>query len=125
MQHDVSTTIGLFAVVNLEGGRTIAGPFYALRIIAIATSDDVNAVSHHKGWVEAKTEVADDSRSVVFVLLKEIVSAREGNLVDVFVNLFSGHTDTTIADSECLGLLVNRYVYSQIAQLALEIALHG
>ena len=63
--------------------------------------------------------MADDVVGIVLVLLEEVGDAREGNLVDVFVNLLLGHADTVVADGD--GTLVGIEVdaYGQVAQIVL------
>ncbi len=124
MKHDVSAAVGFFALVNLERRRTVARPLHGLCALAVAERHDVHAVGHHKCRVEAQTKVADDGRSVVLVFLQEVVCAREGYLVDVFVDLLRRHADAPVADGERLRLLVGRDAHGEVAELALEVALH-
>ena len=62
---------------------------------------------------------------VLLVFIKEVVSSRECNLIDVFVNLFLGHADTTVAHGQCAFILVDANVYGQVASLFLQLALAG
>ncbi len=53
-----------------------------------------------------------------FVFFDEFFRARERHLIDIFVNLFSGHTDTSVDDAQGLGLFVEFDMNGQIAQFA-------
>ena len=44
-------------------------------------------------------------------------------MVDVFVDLLSGHTESAVADGQRLGIFVELDVNRQVAELALEVAL--
>ena len=55
----------------------------------------------------------------------ELLRAREGDLVDVLVDLFGVHTDASVADGEGLFLLVDFHLDGEVAQLALELARGG
>ena len=61
--------------------------------------ENLHLVCHHERRVEAEAEVADDS--LVLVLRHELLGTREGNLVDVAVNLLHGHADASVGDGEC------------------------
>ena len=67
--------------------------------------------------------MADDVVGVVLIFLQEVVNAREGNLVDVLVNLLLGHTDTAVRDSDSSLVRIQCYVYGQVAEFVLELAL--
>ena len=60
---------------------------------------------------------------LILIFCKELLGTREGNLVDVAVDLVGSHTDTTVADGECLVLLIGADVDRKVAQCALELAL--
>ncbi len=62
--------------------------------------------------------MADDGIGVILVLLKELFGTRKGNLVDVFVDFISSHSDTAVADSQGLGILVDFYADGNVAQFA-------
>ena len=67
--------------------------------------------------------MSDNGSCVILIFLHELLRAGEGNLVDVFVNFLSRHTDTTVRDSD--GVLVELHLYGQVAQLALELTYRG
>ena len=64
--------------------------------------------------------MADDGICIVLVLVEEVGCARECNLVDIFVNLLLGHTDTAVADGYCA--LAKRNVNGKVAQFAVKLA---
>jgi len=67
--------------------------------------------------------VSDDGVCIFLIFVKEVVGTRESNLVDVLVDFFGGHTDTSVADSD--GFLVDIHLYGQVAHFALEITLRS
>ena len=71
----------------------------------------MHLVRHHKGGVEAQSEVADDLILIglVLVLLQEIRSAGEGNLVDVLLYLVCGHSKTRINEFQRLFLGIHHH----------------
>ena len=69
--------------------------------------------------------MTDDCVSVILVFVKEIGYARECNLIDIFVNLLLGHTDTSVADGQRAFLCVETDANGKVAQLALEVAAFG
>ena len=62
--------------------------------------------------------MTDNGIGVILVLVEEVVHTRESNLIDVFVNLFFCHTDSTIADGERALFTVQLYLNGQITQFA-------
>ena len=67
--------------------------------------------------------MTDDRGGVVLVFLDELLRAREGDLVDILVNLLGRHTDTTIRDRD--RTVVELHADCQVAHLALELANRG
>ena len=55
----------------------------------------------------------------------ELLGTREGDLVDVLVDLFSVHADAAVAHGEGLFLLVDFHLDGEVAELALELARGG
>ena len=66
--------------------------------------------------------MADDAAELVLVLLEEFACAREGDLVDVFIDLFRGHADTVVDDFQRLGCLVEFDAHCESAELGLVFA---
>ncbi len=60
--------------------------------------DDFHFLRHHEGGVEAEPEVTDDGVAVILIFVEEVVGRREGDLVDVLVQFFSGHADAMVRD---------------------------
>ena len=58
--------------------------------------------------------MTDDGICILLILVKEIVCARKGDLVDVFVDFLFCHTNTTVGDSKCACILIDTYMHSQI-----------
>ena len=52
-----------------------------------------------------------DGDLVILVLVEELLCSREGNLIDVLLYLLSCHPDTTVTDSDGLGLGVEADAY--------------
>ena len=100
VKHDVGAGRLLLNVLDGEVGRAVAAPLHRLRTFTLAERDDVHAVGHHEGRVEAQPKVSNDRLLgiCVLVLLEEVGGARKGDLVDVFVDFFRGHADAGVAD---------------------------
>ena len=122
VKDDVRTTVFSLGVRNLELWASVAAPLDGLRAFLIATSDDLHLLAHHERRVEAETEVTDDGIGVVLILVEEVGYAREGNLVDVFVDFFFCHADTTVADGKRSLVCIEAYAYGKVAKLAFEVA---
>ena len=69
--------------------------------------------------------MSDDGIGRILVFVEEVGYTREGNLIDVLVNLLFGHTNASVADSQRLSLLVECNSDSHVAQFALEVATIG
>ena len=69
--------------------------------------------------------MADDVVGVVLVLLEEVADTREGDLVDILVDLFLSHADTMIADGDRALVGIETDTNSQVAQVFLVFALSG
>ena len=63
--------------------------------------------------------MADDGGCVVLVFFNELFSAGEGDLVDIFVDLFGGHTDTAVGDFD--RIVIETDMYGQISQFSFEL----
>ena len=50
--------------------------------------------------------MTDNRIGVVLVFLQEVIHTREGDLVDILIDLLSCHTDTTVADGKCSFLFI-------------------
>ena len=105
--------------------HNVAHPAHGSGILAITAGDDFHFLGHHKGAVEAQTEMADDGVGILLVFLEEVVGAREGNLVDILVNLLGGHTDAAVADGQRASFLVNLNLYLEFAHFAGKFTLGG
>ena len=88
---------------------------------------DFHFLSNHKGRVEPKTEVANKicTFHLAFVFLYKLFGTWEGHLVDVFVNLFCGHTNTTVDDAQRLCFFIHVNVDGQVAQFPFSFAKVG
>ena len=64
--------------------------------------------------------MSDNGISIILVFVQEIVSARECNLVDVFLYFVGSHTYTTVGNSNGLGILINTDSNFQVTQFAFE-----
>ena len=59
---------------------------------------------------------------IVFVFFEKFLSARKSNLIDVFLNLGSRHTNSTVGNCKRTFLLIYRNAHSQVAQFTFKIA---
>ena len=69
--------------------------------------------------------MTDDGIGLVLVLVEEVGDAREGYLIDVFVDFFGRHAQSVVADGERLGLRIEGDADGLVAHFALEVALLG
>ncbi len=69
--------------------------------------------------------MADDGVELVLVFLEELAGGGEGDLVDVAVDFFLGHTDAAVDDFQGFLFLVQLDADLELAELALEIAAGG
>ena len=123
--RDVQNDVGAVATL-LVGfghsvfGRALAGPNDGLRAFTIRASANLHLVRYHKCRVETQTEVADNG--LILVLRHKLLGTREGDLVDVLIDLLGCHTDTRVRYGQRASRLIDRNTNGQIAQLALELA---
>ena len=67
--------------------------------------------------------MADDVGGVgAFVFLHKLLGAGEGDLVDIFLHLFFGHTDTAVDDAEGFGIFVHLHLDGHVAQFHIGLA---
>ena len=121
IQDDVGTPVVTLCFFEGELRTTVAAPFHGFGIVLIRTGDDFHFLGDHEGRVESQTEVTDDGVGIVLVFLQEVIGTGEGNLVDVFVDFFGCHTQTTVTDGDGTVVLVGFYADGQIAQFPFEL----
>ena len=71
---------------------------------------------HHKCRVETQTEVTDNGIGAILIFGKEFFSARESDLVDVFIYIFGIHAYTHITHGESACLFIDAYGNLQVAE---------
>ena len=62
----------------------------------------MNLICNHESGIEAQSEMTDNLVFIgfIFVFLQKISSTGEGNLVDIFFYLVSGHSKTVISEGK-------------------------
>ena len=98
---------------------------------ALCAGDNGDLLRHHKGGVEADTELADDVDVIALVFGLEIERAALGNRAEVLFQILLRHADAVIADGQRAAVLVRLDMDLQIVLCdadggigqALEIAL--
>ena len=90
--------VRLVALLHRELGRAVALPMHGFAALLVGSGDDLHFVRDHERRVEPQTEVADDR--LILVLGHELLGAREGDLVDVAVDLVGRHADSAVGDRE-------------------------
>ena len=100
MEFNLRTAVFFFYGIQLKLWIAITNPLHCSRIF-VRFCQDFNLLSYHKGRVEAKSEVSNQISTFhfAFIFFHEFLCARESNLVNVFVNFLSSHTDTTVDDA--------------------------
>ena len=124
MKHDVRTALCLVSLLEGEFGVAVAAPLVC-RFVLPALGDDVDTLGYHKRTVESESEVSDDGCGIVLVFLQEVGGSAEGNLVDVAVNFFGGHTDTAVADGEGAGFGIHLHLDGEVLCVAHVFAFGG
>ena len=66
--------------------------------------------------------MADYICSSILVFIEELLGTREGNLIDVFVDIFGSHTDAAVAHGESSGFLIDCHTDIESAELTLKFA---
>ena len=114
MEDDVGTAAQLIGGVGeLVGAVGVADPAGGLAPREGA-GDDLHRVGHHKGGVEAQTEMADNTGAVsvllslALVLVDEVQSTRESDVAQVAGDLLLGHADAVVGYGEGARGLVHR-----------------
>ncbi len=82
---------------------------YCLGTVLIGQGIDGHFISDHEGGIKSQTEMSDDlvSSRLVLVFLQECLRAGKSDIVDVFLDLISGHAKTVITDLDGLFRGVN------------------
>ena len=117
MEHDVRSALCLVSLFEGEFGVSVATPLVG-RLVLPALGDDVDTFGYHEGAVESESEVSDDGSGIVLVFFQEVGGSAEGNLVDVAVNFFGGHTDTAVADGEGAGFGIHLHLDGEVLVFA-------
>ena len=111
------------SIVNLVGRTAVAAPLHSLRTFLPALGDNLHLLRYHEAGVEAQTKMSDDVVGIVLVLLKEVRHTREGNLIDILVNLLLSHADTVVANGDGTLVGIQAHADGQVAQLVFVVAL--
>ena len=121
VQHDGRAAVaGLVGLLHLELGRPGAAPVHGLGALAEGPGEYLDLVGDHERGVESQSEVPDDG--LVLILFHELLGAREGDLVDVFVDLLGRHAHAAVGHGERFLVLVGGDADRQVAQIALGLA---
>ena len=134
--EEVLVIVGIGAVLDVQddvgtGGFLLSGG----QLVAVSTAglplpgfvrtvclgDDGDLVSDHEGGVEAHAELTDDVDVLVLVVLLEVQRTGVGDGAQVLLQLFFGHADAVIGDSQQAIVLI---AGEQDAEIALVHA-HG
>ena len=120
IQDDICSAIFFFRLFQCIFGCTVAAPFHRNGSFFIRFGDNFHFLGNHERRIETKSEVTDDSGCVVLVFFNELFSTGEGDLVDIFVDLFGCHTDTAVGDFDRIAIETD--MYSQVSQFSFELA---
>ena len=120
MQDDIRTALGFDGLFHRVLRITLAAPMNGFRVLLIRKREDLHFLADHEGGIETETEMADDSLCTVFVFVDKLLRAGESDLVDVFIHLLGGHSDTMIGNGQGLLGLIYTYAHAKVAQVALH-----
>ena len=109
----------------LEPIDQLSGYIHCFRTLFIRERTDLNFLRHHKCGIETETEVSDDAVGGIFIFLKKFFRPRECNLIDIFIDIRSIHSDAMIGDGKSAGFLIYGNLYIHLAESALEFAERG
>ncbi len=115
VQHDVRTPLRFDGVLHHILRRTVAAPMHGLCVLFVRLRVDFHLVRYHKRAVETQSEVSDDSFCFVLIFIDKLLRTREGNLVDVFIHLFGGHTDTVVLYGQGVFVFVYQHAHPCVA----------
>ena len=90
------------ALVHGIGAAAVTLPVYRLRAFLIGKGIDGHQIGHHKGAVEAQSEVTDDLVIVglVFIFCQKSFRAGKRDVVDVLSDLVRCHADAVVGHSD-------------------------
>ena len=125
MEDDVRPALGTATLLEEVFGIALAAPVDGLSTFAVGEGLDLYARGYHKGGVEAQAKVSDDGDLVILVLIQELFSPREGNLIDVLLYFFGGQPNASVADGDGLGFCIEADGDLEVAKLALELSCGG
>ena len=130
VKDDVGAAVALRDFVHRVFGATVTFPDDAVLAFLVAGFRNQRHLrGDHEGGVEAQAKMSDDvsgfGLALGLELGDELLRAREGDLVDVLVDLFGVHADAAVAYGEGLFLLIHLHLDGEVAQFALELARGG
>ena len=114
MEDDIRPPRSLLSLLHLILRIALAGPADAGGRLIIALSVDLDLVGHHKGGVKTEAEVPYDA-VLILILLDKLLSATDGDLIDVLVDLIGRHADAVIRDDQLVA--INLYLDLEIPDL--------
>ena len=120
MQDDIRSALGFDGLLHRVLRITLAAPVNRLGVLLIRKREDLHFLADHEGGIETETEMADDSLCAVFVFVYKLLRTGERDLVDVFIHLLGGHSDTMVGNGQGLLGLINTYAHAKVAQITLH-----
>ena len=66
--------------------------------------------------------MTDDVVGIVLIFLQEVIDARKSNLIDVFLDFFSSHSDALVANGDSTSSLIHLDVYGEIVCTAFKLS---
>ena len=88
MQDDVCPALCAATLLKEVFRIALTAPVDGLSTFAVGEGLDLYSGGYHKGGVEAQTKVSDDGDLIILVLVEELFSPREGDLIDVLLYFF-------------------------------------
>ena len=106
MQSDGRADLFSVSVVHSEGAAAVTLPVHGRCAVLPGQGVDLYQLCNHECAVEAQTEMTDDLiiAGLVLVLLHESFRAGKCDIVDVFLDFVSSHSQTVVSDFD--GLLL-------------------
>ncbi len=121
MKDHIGASFFLLDGRKLKLGGAVAFPFNGL-VRLVRAGEDLHFIGHHEGRIKSKTKLTNDILGVAFIFefLYKFGCTGEGNLVNVFLDFFTGHAEALVADRDRLLLFVKTDLDPQFAQFVFE-----
>ena len=109
MKDNLCPSFRFFCIFQRIFRASVTDPTYGFCIIFIRFSQDFHFFCHHKSRIKSETKMPDNAGifSRILIFLQKLFCSRKRDLVDIFFNLFAGHPNSLIFDSQRFRIFIN------------------